>query len=239
MTAFITSPKAPLVPKTFQELSASSKYSWGASRVFRDGVASEVFRRSENPVMKHIYQIMSATESNKDDVECIFKAGKEKYACFAWAIMLRFYFKIVFSDRSGHHPFVNADDTTCFVQMGYIFRKREIFRGHFDTVLRQSFNTGLIKNLIKRDWNSVRMAMLERDDALLKLGKSWDSHSGPQPLTVQNFKGAFSILFPCLLFAFIMFLLEQAKVVKKVFKREIVLFVYWFDRTQYRCCRRL
>jgi hypothetical protein len=77
---------------------------------------------------------MTATEGDKNDVECISKAGKEMYACFGWDISLNFNFKIIFSDRSGHHPFVLSEETACFIPLTYATRKREIYRENFNKV---------------------------------------------------------------------------------------------------------
>jgi hypothetical protein len=74
-----------------------------------------------------------------------------------------------------------------------------------------SYDTGLIKKINKQHWDDVRKKMFEMKDERLKLGKFLETQSGPKPLNLQNFNGAFSVLFPSFFVAFWVFLVEVLK----------------------------
>jgi len=215
LQALIVSPGVEYIPRTFAELVKLHEYEWGAASGFRDGLGEQVFRNSDNPVMRRIYHKMEAVP---EEVACIAKTAAKKYACFNWDLMQRFRFQTTFVFKSGtNHPFQQSTDTAFFTSLNFITRKREIFRSHFNNFFKLAFDTGLVKQTIIMDWNGYRMTVIK---AMQEGQASGIIHistiDGPIPFGLNIVKGSFIILLIGLAISIISFVFEHATI--KIFK---------------------
>ncbi|CAL8122434.1 unnamed protein product [Orchesella dallaii] len=221
LQALIVSPDLEFAPRTFSELTNSHDYKWGAATGFRNGLGEQVFKNSDNPMMREIYHKM---EGDSDEVSCTAKTAIKKYACFNWALMEQFRFQTTFADKTGNHPFQESTDTAFFVSLNFITRKREIYLSHFNSFIKLSFDSGLTKQTIARDWMGYRRRVIKE----MKEGKSAriisvDSKDGPRPFGLNNVKGSFIILLSGLAFAIINFLVENMVNIKG---RKLTFFLF-------------
>ncbi|CAL8122436.1 unnamed protein product [Orchesella dallaii] len=195
LQSLIVSPFPSSVPSTFGELIRhEDNYEWGSPISFRAGLGETIFKESTSPVLRKIYKKMKA---DKDQLACNIRAGMGKYACLNWASIQEFYFKTVFADRSGHHPFKMSKERAFITSMNFITTKGEIFRGYFDKFFQNSFDSGLIQNVIAEDWRKVRL------ETILKLNANGTDGrkrlvpvalAGPKPFSLENIKGSCFLL---------------------------------------------
>lgn len=210
LQALIVSPSVESVPQTFSELINSKSYKWGASSAFRNGLAGSLFKNSNNPKMKSIFEGMQVDNSS---LACNIKAAKRKYACFNWEVFSRFMFQVRFADKSGSHPFQMSSEGTFFIPLVYMTRKGEIFRENVGKYLARAFNTGLTSSTMDNDWRECRRNYLREKQG--QLGKSDDSGYSQRKesesfhvIGLSELRGSFYILLVGLLIGKVGFLIE-------------------------------
>lgn len=203
LQAMIVSPGLDWIPSTFSEL-VHSHYKWGASIGFRSGLGEQLFKNSDNRIMRDIYHKM---EGDNDTFTCTRKALSQ-YACFNWALMEQFIFQTQFLDKSGNHPFQMSTDTAFFTSLNFITRKRELFRSHFNDFLKRSFDSGLAKQTVAMDWRGYRMNVFKTKKQKYK-ARSIIMDEGPKSFKFDNVKGGFIVLLCGLLIGLSIFLMEQ------------------------------
>lgn len=214
LQSMIVSPGVDYIPTTFSEL-VHSHYKWGASTGFRDGLGEQLFKNSDNPIMRNIYHKM---EGDNDTFTCTKKALSQ-YACFNWALMEQFIFQTQFIDKSGNHPFQMSTDSAFFTSLNYITRKREIFRSHFNDFLKRSFDSGLAKQTIAMDWRGYRMNVVKTKTQKFK-GGSTNNDEGPKAFKLNNVKGCFFVLLCGLIIGLFAFSIEKKLIWTKTEKTE-------------------
>lgn len=207
LQAEIVSPGLDYIPKTFRQL-VNSPYSWGAASAFRNGLGEQLFKNSKNPGMRLIYRKM---EGDSDEVACTRKAMLAKYACFNWELMQRFHLVTEFADKSGRHTFQSATETTFFTSLNFITRKRELFRSHFNNFIARSFDSGLVKQTIARDWRGYRREVVKarKNGKGENLSQRQISVDGPRPFKFDNVKGGFILLYCGIISSFLFFFVEK------------------------------
>lgn len=192
LQSLIVSPGMAFVPATFKEL-VQSEYKWGASNGFRSGLGEQIFKNSDNPVMKAIYQGMDVS---KDLFSCISRVATSKYACFGWDLLETFYLQTRFADRSGNHPFQFASERAFNTRITFATRKREIFISHFNDFIERAQDSGLASQMIEQDWRKYRMAGITNGKNESTVGLSEGHVGGPRAFGLDSVKGSF-VIFGC------------------------------------------
>jgi len=205
LQALIVSPSFSPVPQTLDEL-ANSDYEWGSYRVFLErSLAGSIFSESENPVVKRIYKHI---QTNDDQLECLEKAARTNYACFAFGLTAKFFIAQYFTDNADNHPFQVARESLFSTGTAFATRKREIYMKHFKDFISRSFCMGLAKQIWINDNRKVRKQKLMESS---KRVQSFSLEaSGPRPFSMENVKAAFLILLVGIFIAASRFIFEVA-----------------------------
>ncbi|CAL8121005.1 unnamed protein product [Orchesella dallaii] len=189
-----------------------SKYKWGASEANLKNLGGEIFRQSENPVMKSLYKKM---QTDKNDLECLHKAATKNYACFDFDINSKFLIGVHFTDKYGYHPFHYAKDSVYFTAATFISRKGGIFMSHFDNFISQFYSMGIGEKTLTNDMVKVRKRIQEEakasgDSYEAESKEAFDDANEHSPLSVGNVKAAFLMLAVGICLALPIFVIESA-----------------------------
>jgi len=187
LQSLIVSPGLSHIPERIMSDLIPSKYEWGASKAFLTGLGGDIFKQSENAVVKTLHEKMF---NEIDDDACLYKAATSNYACFDFDINSKFLIGLSFTDKFGHHPFQFAKDSLYFTAATFITRKGEIFASHFNNFISRFFSMGLESQTMKIDLRKVRKT---KENVLAKINMI-SQNGNYSPLSMGNMKAAFLIL---------------------------------------------
>ncbi|CAL8108986.1 unnamed protein product [Orchesella dallaii] len=212
LTSLMTSPKVEVLPSSFIDL-ASSNYRFGVSNSFRKGLAENLFKHSNAPAIKRIY---NALETFKDGPTCLKMAFEKKYACISWNILLKFLAGTIYRNSKGDIPFNAAKAGMNIATPGAIVQKQSIFRERFAKQIIHAQSTGLIEQMYNMDMSTIRLKRklsLQKTTNERKIDLHHDQSSTERPLNNDNCKGCYFVYILGIVISFLFFTSERLFIV--------------------------
>ncbi|CAG7729978.1 unnamed protein product [Allacma fusca] len=125
-------------PQTFDQLTASSSYSWGL--YYLAGAAYAAIRSSTNPTYIKMFKGMELEHSA---VKCLVRAIETRFACIIYEGSAVDVVHRSLSDHFGRHPISVAPATTFFISSCWVMEKRAVFRSNFESLMHLTMDMGL------------------------------------------------------------------------------------------------
>ncbi|CAG7724245.1 unnamed protein product [Allacma fusca] len=205
VVSLLAFPFYPHEPNSFDELAASSQYTWGLQ--FYGGLAYDLFKYSSNPTMQHL---ASEMELVPDPIKCYNRALKSRFSCITYGTMAEYAILKNFSDRFGNSDLSLARSREFFVPVGPMLSKRSYLLETFRWIIGKTVDSGLSDKWIQMDYENLRRQKFR--ESKVKSGESYFMElaiTHHDILTLKNFKGAFAILFAGSFLSGFMFLSEN------------------------------
>ncbi|CAL8098359.1 unnamed protein product [Orchesella dallaii] len=194
------------LPKTFKEL-ASTLTTFEILLHYARGAAYSMFKTNTNP---DIHRIFKRMELEENDVKCFQRVIGATAACVSWNTAVNFALHQNLSDNFGRAPLITAPDTTGFVAVGYVLKKRALFRLKFDKVLFWAMDMGLADKWWQIDYRflKLRRCLWEQGDNGKKIIDS-GNQTEVENLSMKHLIGTFYLLIFGLIAAFTCYVFEK------------------------------
>ncbi|CAL8097698.1 unnamed protein product [Orchesella dallaii] len=202
-------------PKTFEQLS-NTPSSYDIILKSLRGAAYTLLKTSTSPVFHRVFVRMELEEY---DVKCFQRAIDGSAACISFNTAVNLILYKNFSDNTGRSPLVKAPDTTSFVPIGYVMKKRALFRLKFDQVLMRSADMGLTEQWWQMDYRFLSKRRKKWEQSVNKPKVLDDGNEDDDDnLTMKHLSGTFYLLIIGLLAAVTCFASEKIGELRKLRK---------------------
>ncbi|CAL8097683.1 unnamed protein product [Orchesella dallaii] len=194
-------------PKTFEDLSRTNP-SFEIILQYVRGAAYTILKTSTNPIFHRVFTRM---ELEENDARCFQRVIGRPASCISWNTVVDFVLHKNLSDKYGRTPLVKAPDTASFIAVGYVIKKRALFRLKFDKVLMTAVDMGLTEKWWKIDYEFVRRKRRDFEKSVNKTQVFYDDNLVVDDnLSMKQLSGTFYVLSFGLFTAFTSFLVEKA-----------------------------
>lgn len=204
LVSVLAFPQVEEPPKTFEALATSTTYQIALQ--YLRGAAYYLMKTSPNPTFQTIFNKM---ELEENDARCFQRCiGAARFSCISWDSVASYVAHKNLSDKYGQVPLVKATDTSSFIAIGIIFKKRAVFRTKFDKVICRAWDMGLMWKWKELDYDFIRNERAVWENAM-NITKVVYSQDISDELKLDNLLGTFLLWMTGLVMGLTGFFMER------------------------------